>query len=165
LGRKFPELVHAFSGLKVEQAAIDGEIAALDEKGRASFQLLQGGDMGERPPIVFYAFDLLWKNGKDLKGLPIEKRKAQLKEILTGHSGSLRYCENFDYDVAELTKKARALGLEGLVAKRKGSKYEPGKRSGLWVKLKFYLTGDRCCKSESQIERPSSRSASMGPVR
>ena len=54
--------------LDVKDAIIDGEIVALDDKGRSSFQLLQGFDMGlVRPPIVFYAFDLLWLNGKDLQ--------------------------------------------------------------------------------------------------
>ena len=62
--------------------SIDGEIVALDEKGRSSFQLLQSLDMGhERPPLVFYAFDLLRLNGKDLQGLPIEERKAKLVQI------------------------------------------------------------------------------------
>jgi bifunctional non-homologous end joining protein LigD len=55
----------------------------LDDKGRSSFQLLQGFDMGMvRPPIVFYAFDLLQLNGKDLRGLPIEERKAKLAALL-----------------------------------------------------------------------------------
>jgi bifunctional non-homologous end joining protein LigD len=73
LGRKFPEVKDAVAALAVQDAVIDGEIVALDDRGRSSFQLLQGFDMGlVRPPIVFYAFDLLRLNGKDLQGLPIE---------------------------------------------------------------------------------------------
>ena len=84
LGTKFPEVKDSIAALDVENAIIDGEIVALDEKGRSSFQLLQGFDMGEqRPPIVFYAFDLLRLNGKDLRNLRIEERKAKLEELLT----------------------------------------------------------------------------------
>ena len=79
LGSKFPEVKDSIAALDVRDAVIDGEIVALDEKGRSSFQLLQGFDMGlVRPPIVFYAFDLLHLYGKDLQGLPIEERKAKL---------------------------------------------------------------------------------------
>src|ERR1700746_1503870 len=77
LGRKFPEVKDAVTALAVQDAVIDGEIVALDDKGRSSFQLLQGFDVGlVRPPIVFYAFDLLRLNGTDLQGLPIEERKV-----------------------------------------------------------------------------------------
>jgi bifunctional non-homologous end joining protein LigD len=84
LGSKFPEVKDSI----VQDAIIDGEIVALDEKGRSSFQLLQGFDMGqERPPIVFYAFDLLRLNGKDLRDIPIEERKAKLEEPLKNPPG------------------------------------------------------------------------------
>jgi bifunctional non-homologous end joining protein LigD len=83
LGSKFPEVKYSIAALNIQDAVIDGEIVALDEKGRSSFQLLQSFAMGqERPPIVFYAFDLLWLNGKDLRNLPIEERKAKLEELL-----------------------------------------------------------------------------------
>jgi bifunctional non-homologous end joining protein LigD len=68
LGGKFPEVKDSIAALDIEDAIIDGEIVALDEEGRSSFQLLQGFDMGqERPPIVFYAFDLLRLNGKNFE--------------------------------------------------------------------------------------------------
>jgi bifunctional non-homologous end joining protein LigD len=74
LGGKFPEVTESIASLNIQDAIIDGEIVALDEKGRSSFQLLQSFDMGEdRSPIVFYAFDLLRLNGKDLRNLPIEE--------------------------------------------------------------------------------------------
>src|SRR5580693_7932673 len=74
LGGKFPEVKDSVAALDVQDAIIDGEIVALDEKGRSSFELLQGIDMGqEKPPIVYYAFDLLWLNGKNLQTLPIEE--------------------------------------------------------------------------------------------
>src|ERR1700735_594983 len=77
LGKKFTKVRDAIAALDIQDAIIDGEIVALDDKGRSSFQLLQGFDMGVvRPPFVFYAFDLLRLNGKDLQDLPIEERKA-----------------------------------------------------------------------------------------
>jgi bifunctional non-homologous end joining protein LigD len=83
LGGKFPEVKDSIAALNIQEAIIDGEIVALDKKGRSSFQLLQGLDMGQKkPPIVFYAFDLLRLNGKNLQNLPIEERKAKLKELL-----------------------------------------------------------------------------------
>src|SRR5260370_42591754 len=83
LGKKFPEVKDSIAAVDVQNAIFDGEIVALDEKGRSSFQLLQALDMGhERPPLVFYAFDLLRLNGKDLQGLPIEERKPKLEALL-----------------------------------------------------------------------------------
>jgi bifunctional non-homologous end joining protein LigD len=83
LGKKFPEILDAIASLDVQDAIIDGEIVALDDQGRSSFQALQAFEMDtERPPIVFYAFDLLWLNGKDLRDLPIEERKARLADFL-----------------------------------------------------------------------------------
>jgi bifunctional non-homologous end joining protein LigD len=92
-----------------------------------------GFDMGtERPPIVFYAIDLLQLDGKDLKSLPIEERKAKLAELLINPTGALRYSISFTKDIDELLGKARNLGLEGWIGKRSGSRFEVGKRSGAW---------------------------------
>jgi bifunctional non-homologous end joining protein LigD len=93
----------------------------------------------ERPPIVFYAFDLLQLNGKNLQGLPIEERKAKLEELLKKPPGELRYSASFAKDIPELLDRARTLGLEGLIGKRAGSRYEAGKRSGAWIKIKLHL--------------------------
>src|SRR3984893_13196939 len=140
LGKKFQIIADSIAALNVQDAVIDGEIVALDDKGRSSFQLLQGFDMGlVRPPIVFYAFDLLRLNGKDLQDLPIEERKAKLAELFTESPAALRYSISFTKDIEELLEKARTLGLEGLIGKRSGSRYEAGKRSGAWVKIKLHL--------------------------
>ena len=143
LGRKFTEVRDSVSALDVQDAIIDGEIVALDEKGCSSFQLLQAFEMGqEKPPVVFYAFDLLQLNGKDLRNLPIEERKAKLEEILKKPPRVVRYSESFEHDVEELVSLARELGLEGLVAKRRGSQYQAGRRSGVWLKFKLQLEQD-----------------------
>src|ERR1700731_2811706 len=140
LGGKFPEVKDSVAALDIEDAIIDGEIVALDEKGRSSFQLLQGFDMGDqRPPIVFYAFDLLRLNGKDLQGLPIEERKSKLEELLKKPPGVIRYSVSFTKDIPELLERAGKLGLEGLIGKRAGSRYEAGKRTGAWIKVKLHL--------------------------
>jgi bifunctional non-homologous end joining protein LigD len=136
LGNKFTEVKDSIAALDVQDAIIDGEIVALDEKGRSSFQLLQAYAMGqERPPIVFYAFDLLWLNGKDLRNSPIEERKAKLEELLKKPPGVIRYSVSFKKDVEALLSRAQEFGLEGLIGKRVGSRYETGKRSGAWIKL------------------------------
>ena len=93
----------------------------------------------EKPPIVFYAFDLLRLNGKDLQGLPIEERKANLEELLKKPPGVIRYSASFTKDIPELLDRAGKLGLEGLIAKRSGSKYEAGRRTGAWIKIKLHL--------------------------
>jgi bifunctional non-homologous end joining protein LigD len=140
LGSKFTEVKDSIAALDIQDVVIDEEIVALDEKGRSSFQLLQGFDMGQvRPPIVFSAFDLLWRNGKDLKVLPVEERKAKLEELLKKPPGVIRYSVSFTRDIPELLDRAGKLGLEGLVAKRSGSKYEAGRRTGAWIKIKLHL--------------------------
>jgi bifunctional non-homologous end joining protein LigD len=138
LGGKFTEVMDSISALQVQDAIIDGEIVALDEKGRSSFQLLQAFELGEkRPPIFFYAFDLLRLNGKDLLDLPVEQRKASLEKLLRKPPGTVRYSTSVENDGEEVLNQARKLGLEGLIGKRLGSRYEPGKRSGAWIKLKI----------------------------
>jgi bifunctional non-homologous end joining protein LigD len=110
------------------------------KKASSSFQLLQGFDTGqEKPPIVYYAFDLLQLNGKDHQGLPIEERKAKREELLKKPPGVIRYSASFTKDIPELLNRTRELELEGLIGKRAGSKYEAGRRTGTWIKIKLHL--------------------------
>jgi bifunctional non-homologous end joining protein LigD len=136
---KFPEIARSFAALMADEAVIDGEIVALDKKGVSSFQLLQAFESGEkRPPIFFYAFDLLHLNGKDLKKRPLIERKAVLEKLLEIKSPLIRYSASLGEDAEKLLKHAKKLGLEGLIGKRKTSAYEPGRRSGAWIKLKLH---------------------------
>ncbi|ACB77581.1 non-homologous end-joining DNA ligase [Opitutus terrae] len=136
---KFPEIVDAVAALDVKDAVIDGEIVALDDKGRSSFQLLQAYDLGqEHPPLFFYAFDLLQWNGRDLRAEPLTERKAQLERLLAGHDGLVRYSKSLGADAEPLLAQARKLGLEGLIGKRPDARYETGQRSGAWIKLKLH---------------------------
>jgi bifunctional non-homologous end joining protein LigD len=137
-GGKFTEVMDSLSKLEVRDAIIDGEIVALDEKGRSSFQLLQAFEMGEeRPPIFYYVFDLLRLNGKDLRDLPIEQRKAKLERLLEEPGGPIRYSASLGTDARKLLDQARQFGLEGLIGKRAGSHYEAGRHTGNWIKLKL----------------------------
>ena len=136
--KKFPTVGKAAALLDAESAVIDGEIVALDSKGKSSFQLLQAYDLGtEKPPLIFYAFDLLYLDGKDLKNEPVTSRKDKLKELLKGNEEIIRFSESLEGEVKKLLKVADKLGLEGLIGKRVDSNYEAGKRSGAWIKLKL----------------------------
>jgi bifunctional non-homologous end joining protein LigD len=136
---KFPEVFDAIASLEVEDAVIDGEIVAIDEKGRSSFQLLQAYNLGQkRPPILFYAFDLLQLNGEDVRKLPLSERKAKLEALLEGAPPLIRYSKSLGNEPEPLLEQARELGLEGLIGKRPNSVYEEGQRSGNWIKLKLH---------------------------
>lgn len=138
LGAKFPKLLEAFAALEVRDAVIDGEIVALDPEGRSTFQLLQAYDLGqEKPPLYFYAFDLLRLDGKDLTALPLTERKERLEALLAHPPEGIRYSASLGADAGPLLKQAGKLGLEGLIGKLADSKYEVGRRSGAWIKLKL----------------------------
>jgi bifunctional non-homologous end joining protein LigD len=136
---KFSEVHDAVAQLDAHDAIIDGEIVALDAKGRSSFQLLQRFELGQaRPPLFYYAFDLLRLDGEDLTHQPLVRRKSQLEQILKNAPRVLRYSSPLGEDAERLLPRIRKLGLEGLIGKRKDSLYEPGRRSGAWIKLKLH---------------------------
>jgi bifunctional non-homologous end joining protein LigD len=138
LGGKFPEVLEAVQQLAVDECILDGEIVALDEEGRSSFQLLQSYELGEqRPPLCFYVFDLPRLHGKDLRKLPLSERKEQLRALLENAPSTLRYSASLEGDVQALLQQAQRLGLEGLIGKKRDSHYEAGQRSGSWVKVKI----------------------------
>ena len=138
LGAKFPDIMQSIAELDAQDCVLDGEIVALDEKGRSSLALLQTHDLDrKKAPTFFYAFDLLQLNGKDLKELPLKSRKAKLQRLLKDATGFIRFSADLNSDVATLLSKVRELGLEGLVGKLQASVYEPGHRSRSWVKLKL----------------------------
>ena len=136
LAGKFPEVAEALGKLRCEQLVLDGELVALDGKGRSAFQLLQTS--GETPANLFYyAFDILHVNGRDVTGLPLMKRKALLKTVLQDQSECIRFSDVLPGSAEELEAAMRPMGLEGLIAKKRDSRYEPGQRSGAWVKFKW----------------------------
>lgn len=137
---KFPDLVEAIGALPGRKAVIDGEIVALDPQGRSSFQLLQAYDLGqERPPLYFYAFDLLSLDGKDFRRKKLGERKEALRQFLGENiDGLVRYSDAVGTDPEPLLAQVRKIGLEGLIGKKVDSVYESGRRSGAWIKLKVH---------------------------
>lgn len=134
----YPEVAAALGALKCRNAVLDGEIVALDSAGRSRFQLLQGRDLGERPRIVFYIFDILHLDGESLMGLPLEERHKRLTALLKKPKPPLQLSPFFDVEPADLMQAAREQGLEGIILKRPGSSYEAGLRSGAWLKCKIH---------------------------
>jgi bifunctional non-homologous end joining protein LigD len=137
LSRRFPEIVEGIKDLPARECVIDGEVVALDEKGRSSFQLLQALEMeGRKSPVYFYAFDLLQFDGKSLVSLPLEARKEVLEKLCDNAGDPIRYSGPIGSDAKPLLEEVRRLGLEGIIGKIRSSVYEPGRRSGAWIKLK-----------------------------
>jgi bifunctional non-homologous end joining protein LigD len=136
----------AKQGSSLPDALIDGEIVALDHDGTPDFSTLQAAiSDGKTDNLVFFAFDLLFADGEDLRRLPLRERKVRLKQLLdarakarngkNGKDGSIRYVEHFEVDGDEMMQSARKLSLEGIVSKKLDSPYRSG-RSESWTKAK-----------------------------
>ena len=139
----YPEIARAVRHLPVSECAIDGEVVALDERGRASFERLQPrfrSDPQPRAeidiPVVFYAFDALAAAGHDLRGAPLAARKEILRHFVP-RLGFVRFTDHVEREGEALLEAARANELEGVVAKRSDSRYESGRRSKNWLKVKL----------------------------
>jgi bifunctional non-homologous end joining protein LigD len=161
IGRQYPELAALPQWLAAQTAVVDGEIAAVDENGRPRFERLQPRIMASDPgaiaqlarsrPATYFAFDLLYLDGQDLRGRPLEDRKRLLQGIVKP-GGPVKYSDHFAGPLEPLLAAVRAQGLEGLMAKRLDSQYE-ATRSRDWVKIKVnqeqefllcgYLPGER----------------------
>jgi bifunctional non-homologous end joining protein LigD len=146
----FPEVIRAIRSLPLDRLILDGEVVALDEGGRPSFQRLQQRAQLRRPldvrhgmvqwPVTFFAFDLLAFEDFDLRPLPLVTRKALLKRLLPS-TGLIRYLDHFEQDGEVLYEQIQKLGLEGIVAKLANSPYRPG-RSPVWLKIRTRQTDD-----------------------
>jgi len=137
LSARYPEVADAVKNLPVDECVIDGEVVALDAEGRSSFQLLQGLEMeGRKSPICFYVFDLLQLSGRSLIGLPLTDRKAFLAQLCDGVGDPVRFSGEIGGDASALLGEVKRRGLEGLIGKWRVSVYEPGRRTGAWIKLK-----------------------------
>jgi bifunctional non-homologous end joining protein LigD len=141
----YPELAVALAHLPVREVVLDGEIIALDERGRASFERIQrrftqasAADaelLRREVPVVYYAFDCLAVDGFDLRTLALEKRK-QILAALIPPRGPLRLADHVTGDGIALFEAAREHGVEGVIAKRASSQYAAGERSKHWIKVK-----------------------------
>ena len=150
LEKQFASAAEALrQSVKAETAIIDGELVALDENGKPSFQHLQSlTGFGSKPalkgvappPLNFFAFDLLYLNGYDLRKAALIDRRQLLSSILLP-SETVRFSEHFTGKGQELLDAVRARGLEGIIAKQAQSKYE-SKRSNCWIKIKVTAQQD-----------------------
>jgi len=140
--RRYGDLPEMLSALPCHNAVIDGEIVVLDDAGVSRFGLLQAALADGRPGnLVFYAFDVLYLDGWDLRSVALNERKALLEQLLTGASPALQYSDHVAKDGEALFEKATDLGLEGIVSKRADSAYTGG-RASTWIKVKAPQTGD-----------------------
>ncbi|KOV83506.1 DNA polymerase [Nocardia sp. NRRL S-836] len=147
---RFPELNILPELLHHRTAVLDGEIVALDEKGRPNFELLQqrtkaGAGVRElrrtRPRIAYFVFDLLHLDGRSLIDTPYDVRRALLVQLELPGDHAVQVPPTFmDTDPADVLHVASQYGFEGIVSKRVKSRYEPGRRSPSWVKTPFRYT-------------------------
>ncbi len=145
--KQFPELEALAGGWRTLPIVVDGEIVSLDEKGRSSFQRLQGSFNRHRPsarsksaqryPLSFVAFDLLYADGKDLRKRPLEERKALLERAIRS-SDLVLYSKHVVSEGRALFEQAQRQSLEGIMGKRRDSQYEE-RRSRAWVKIKAQM--------------------------
>ena len=118
-----------------DETVLDGEVVALDESGRPSFNALQ--DRGSSAaPVVYYVFDVMILAGRDVMNEALNVRRELLQGALTKVSEPVRESVVLEASLPDLVASVKAHGLEGLVAKRRESRYEPGQRSGAWQKMR-----------------------------
>jgi bifunctional non-homologous end joining protein LigD len=119
-------------------AIVDGEVVVLDEHGISNFGKLQNWRSEADGELIFYVFDILWYEGKDLTGLSLRERKSILEGVVPPE-GSIRVSNFFETSGLEFFRAASKMGLEGIMAKRAESTYEPGARTKEWLKIKANL--------------------------
>ncbi len=134
---KFAAIARAAQGLA--DCIVDGEAVALDKKGVPRFDALQDAlAEGKTQDLIFFAFDLLFADGEDLRSLPLRERKARLRELLSkpkDKGRTIRYVEHFETSGDAVLESARRMGFEGIISKRLDAAYRPG-RDGSWTKTK-----------------------------
>jgi len=140
---KFPAI--AREGRALPDMLIDGEIVALDDEHTPDFSTLQAAiSDGKTDELIFFAFDLLFAEGEDLRRVPLADRKAQLKRMLAGRKSKtgkgrpklIQYVEHFEESGDTVLESARRLSLEGIISKKLGALYQSG-RSESWTKTKI----------------------------
>src|SRR6185503_3273308 len=142
----FPKLLSPPTWIDANEAIVDGEVVALDEAGRPDFSLLQEriserriGSTGGSPtagPLVYQVFDLLHLDGRSLLNVPLEDRKRLLRSVLR-ETSRVRFAAHIEGEGEAFMEAARQRGLEGVVAKLRRSRYEPGRRTPAWIKIKI----------------------------
>jgi ATP-dependent DNA ligase len=132
---RFPFVAKDLSKLP-DESIVDGEVVALDETGRPSFNVLQNYNHAATP-LQFYVFDLLHLAGKNLRDRPLDERRELLRaKVMPRMPEDIRLSETLEATASEIVAAVKKQGLEGVIAKRRDTLYEPGRRSGAWVKMR-----------------------------
>jgi DNA ligase D-like protein (predicted ligase) len=132
---RYPAVLRGLAGLP-DETVIDGELVALDENGRPSFNALQNSTSDG--VFVYYVFDVMVVAGQDITAQTLDARRAVLeRRVLPKLAEPVRYPGALDASLRDLMHAVKEQGLEGLVAKRRDSVYEPGLRSGAWMKTRI----------------------------
>ena len=134
---KFYPIYKTLQSWKIN-AVVDGEILVLNEKGISNFGDLQNWRSEADGELVYYIFDLIWYEGKDLTELPLTERQAILKEILPPGDDDIRLSKVFTASGTDFFNAAQRMGLEGIIAKKANSTYSPAARSREWLKIKVH---------------------------
>src|SRR6266545_4538132 len=133
---RFPGVAAAAERLRAKGALLDGEVVILDAHGISHFQSLQEAlSQGRTQDLVYFVFDLLHLDGRDLRSLPLSARKALLARLLHGSGKTIRYSEHVEGQGDSFYEKACSMGLEGIISKQKDAPYRSG-RGTAWVKVK-----------------------------
>jgi DNA ligase D-like protein (predicted ligase) len=133
---RYPTVACALETLP-DETVIDGEVVALGDDGRPSFNALQNQG-ASNAVIVYYVFDVMVFAGRDVKTEPLYARRALLeRNVLPKLAEPIRYTGELEASLRDLVHSVKTQGLEGLVAKRRDSRYEPGLRSGAWMKMRI----------------------------
>jgi bifunctional non-homologous end joining protein LigD len=133
---RYPAIVESLRNLGHE-AVLDGEVVVVDERGRSRFQLLQTYQKTGKCRLVYYVFDLLYLDGRDLRSLPLRKRKEVLAKLIVGMP-NIRLSEHIEEQGTAFFQAAMARGLEGIIAKDAQSPYRSGRRCKEWLKVKVH---------------------------
>jgi bifunctional non-homologous end joining protein LigD len=134
--RRYPDIMRGLAKLP-DETVIDGELLALDEDGRPSFNALQNYGSSSTP-VLYYVFDVMVLAGRDVKGETLETRRNLLeRKVLPTLAEPVRYTGELKAALGDLVHSVKLQRLEGLVAKRRDSRYEPGLRSGAWMKMRI----------------------------
>ena len=132
---RYPAVVRGLATMP-DETVIDGELLALDEDGRPSFNALQNYG-SSTTPVIYYVFDVMVLSGRDLTARTLEERRDHLERtVLPTLAEPVRYAGELQATLRELIHSVKTQGLEGLVAKRRDSRYESGQRSGAWLKMR-----------------------------
>ena len=137
--KQFPNIARACEQLPTS-TLVDGEVVAIDETGHISFSLLQH-HRSKAQALIFYVFDVLIYGSRSLAAIPLHRRRELLSETFRRRkreASAIALSESIDASPTELIPIAKEFDFEGIIAKRKDSLYESGKRTGAWLKYRVH---------------------------